>query len=137
MPITGNDEKPGPRPSAVPIDATKSDSRVAITSFMLQLIAVTGIVIGFLGLTPESVVVRVYRFALTENGLVVIGFLAGIVAWIIDLVRKIVKNRQVQVLSLLPTTPDTVAVGPAKPSPSVERAVAVATQALNQTGEQR
>lgn len=118
-----------------PIDATKTDTKVVLQQIALQAIIAVGFLITALGLAESSWIVQLYRFVLTENGAVAVGIAVTIIGSVYDLYRKVRKNRQVQVLSLLPTTPDSVAIGPANPSAPVERAVAEATKALRNTGD--
>lgn len=118
-----------------PIDATKTDTQVVLRQIALQAIIAVGFLITALGLAESSWIVQLYRFVLTENGAVFVGIAVTILGSGYDLYRKVRKNRQVQVLSLLPSTPDSVAIGPENPSAPVERAVAVATKALRNTGD--
>lgn len=119
---------------AVPIDASGSGTAVIIRNLVLQLVGAAGLLIGLLGLGDASVIVKVYKFASSEQFVPVLGVISAIGASGYQLYRALRKHRQVQTLASLPSVPNEVAIGPLNPTPAVEKAVEAAVAVENRIG---
>jgi hypothetical protein len=110
----------------VPIDATGSVTAVVARQLILQAVLVVGVLVGALGLSETSTIVKAVRFLQSESAVPLIGAIAALGSSIYLQIRAKRKHQALQTLSLLPSVPDTVAKGPENPTPSVEKAVMAA-----------
>ena len=111
-------------PVAVPIDASGSATAVALRTLAFQVIGFVGLLIGVLGLSENSWVVKIYNIARSDQAIPVIFLLCGMIASGWQLIRGLVKHRKFQVMSML--LPQEVAKSPDNPSPAVVTAAKAA-----------
>lgn len=127
-------EVAAPPAVTVPIDASGSGTAVLIRGFLFQIIIAAGTFVSVMGLGERSEIVKWLRFFQREEAVPIITAIAaaGAMAW--DLVRRLRKHRSLQTVTLLPTVPDSVAVGPENPPAAVAAAVEAAVTLIDQQG---
>lgn len=121
-------------PITVPIDASGTELNAQIKTLLLQLIPAFGLLLSVLGFSDRYVIVRALRFLGSEPAIPIVSALASGIAVILALIRAKRRQRKLQTLALLPTTPNSIAIGPANPSPAVALAVETATTVIDQQG---
>lgn len=115
------------------IDASSSPIASAIRNLLIQVVLILGVIVSALSLPETSAIVKLSNFLRSAPGLVLIGLIATAGGSIGLLYRAWFKQGQLNTLSLLPTVPDGVAVGPTNPTPTVAKAVEAATAIIDGT----